>query len=117
MTPVNRYLSLERSFAEPGKAKESEDLALRSYIGRAMGASPDIASPNIYRDGRSCVILGEARSGADLARAFRRIALKPVVPLDGYLHDAIPRACAITAYFISSSLTRRRRAADMSWES
>ena len=63
MTPSNKYIPLDRRFADLGDGTDVEDLALRSYIGRAMGVSRDIGWKDIYRDGRSCVVLGEAGSG------------------------------------------------------
>ena len=36
---------------------------MRSLIGRAMGAPGQIGWQDIYRNGHSCVILGEAGSG------------------------------------------------------
>jgi hypothetical protein len=58
-----QYIPLDRQFADLGDAKDVEDVALRSYVGRAMGVPRDIGWKDIYREGQSCVILGEAGSG------------------------------------------------------
>jgi hypothetical protein len=63
MSLSTKYVQLDRQFADLGDVKEAEDLALRSHIGRAMGVPDDIGWKDIYRDGQSCVILGEAGSG------------------------------------------------------
>jgi hypothetical protein len=63
MTLSAKYVPLDRQFADLGDAKDVEDVALRSYIGRAMGIPDDVSWSDIYRDGQSCVILGEAGSG------------------------------------------------------
>jgi hypothetical protein len=66
MSRDDRFVFLDRQFAELGdaqSAESAEDLALRSYVGRAMGVSSDLGWSAIYRDEQSCVVLGEAGSG------------------------------------------------------
>lgn len=63
MTLSARYIPLDRRFADLSDAEDAEDMALRSYIGRAMGAPRDIGWQDIHRDKRSRVILGEPGSG------------------------------------------------------
>lgn len=66
MSRGDQFVSLDRQFAELGdvqNADSAEDLALRSYVGRAMGVSSDLGWSAIYRQAQSCVVLGEAGSG------------------------------------------------------
>lgn len=63
MKPSGQFVELNRRFADLGVADDSEELALRSYVGRSFGVASDIGWSDIFREGKSCVILGEAGSG------------------------------------------------------
>ena len=71
-----KYIPLDRQFADLGDAKDVEDLAVRSLIGRAMGAPGQIGWQDIYRNGHSCVILGEAGSGKSREMEEQAVVLR-----------------------------------------
>ena len=61
--PANRHIPLDRRFTELGNEKQMEDAAVRSLLARMDGGHSGISWEDLYADGRSCVILGEAGSG------------------------------------------------------
>ncbi|MFZ2209250.1 MAG: hypothetical protein WAV22_11340 [Porticoccaceae bacterium] len=63
MTQSHKHIDLGRQFPELGDGKDSEDAALGSYVGRLMGIAEDSGWDSIYREDKSCVILGEPGSG------------------------------------------------------
>lgn len=61
--PVDQHVPLDRRFTELGDEKQMEDTAVHSLLDRMDGRPSGISWQDIYADGRSCVILGEAGSG------------------------------------------------------
>lgn len=63
MTSSCDHVDLNRQFADLAEETSSESAALQSYMGRQFGPEQDAGWGKIYREDRSCVILGEPGSG------------------------------------------------------
>ena len=114
MTLSDKYIPLDRRFAELGDAKDQEDLALRSYIGRAMDAPRGIGWQDLYRDDRSCVILGEPGSGKSREMEGPAVAAALLPAIKDVLGDAVDDATLAAwgeAYGVLADILIAREAA------
>jgi hypothetical protein len=114
---VDRHVPLDRRFTELGDEKQMEEAATRSLLDHMDGRRGGISWEEIYADGRSSVILGEAGSGKSQEMKHQCDELqskqRPTAYVD--LVTMLQRSSPELTSEASRLLDRWRRGSEVAW--